>query len=61
MSESSRGATRADQIRNHDLDIDLAREDLEDAGFRVLEAQDPFVEMPNGGTQWLLVGEKPER
>jgi len=64
-----RRESRADQIKIHEIDPDLARAELTRVGFRVLTCVDPFVKrMPNvaisygpkGIDMWLMVAVRPE-
>jgi ubiquinone/menaquinone biosynthesis C-methylase UbiE len=57
IAESRRKLTRAEQERRHELGMKFALEDLEKAGFKVLEKIDPFVdrEKIKGDKMWIIV------
>ena len=60
ITDRRRDATRKKQMSHHEIGINYARADLEDAGFEVLDAQDPFVERKDQSDKmWLIVGRKP--
>lgn len=53
--------SRADQVKNHDLSINYAREELEAAGFSIYSEKEHFGEWENkkGKRIWLLVATRP--
>jgi len=56
-------SSREEQIKIHQLSPKLAKRELEDAGFEVIELHDRFFE-PDGNRKsrwWLLVAEKTAR
>lgn len=57
VADSRRNSTRDEQERRHELGIQYALEDLERAGFRVLESQGGFIdrEKIKGDKMWLIV------
>ena len=63
-----RTESRADQIKSHEIDPNLVREELARAGFRVLKCDDPFLkrmtDVTNGdrigaADMWLLIAVRP--
>lgn len=60
IAESRREASRSEQTSHHEIAIGYARADLEEAGFEIVDAQDPFVERRRRNDEmWLLVGRRP--
>jgi len=60
MHDSSRGLTREDQVKQHDIAIEIVDDELRAAGFEVLERDDAFVKftaVPGGF--WLIVAQRP--
>jgi ubiquinone/menaquinone biosynthesis C-methylase UbiE len=57
ISESLRESSRSAQAASHEVALAYVREDLESAGFRIVQSQDPFVARPLGDELWLLVAE----
>jgi len=66
---SHRHEARADQIKIHEIDPDLAQAELTRVGFTVLTRQDPFVKGmpdvaisygPKGIDMWLMVAIRPQ-
>ena len=55
IHSSHRESSREIQTASHELGLEFARQDLEEAGFEVQHAKDPFVSEPWGDDQWLLV------
>ncbi len=60
IAESRRKLPRADQERKHELSMNFAIEDLEKAGFRIIEKKDPFVDRvkQKGDKMWIVVAAK---
>jgi precorrin-6B methylase 2 len=60
IAEKRRNISRADQEAKHELGINFALEDLEKAGFTILEKTDPFVdrEKIKGDKMWIIVAAK---
>jgi predicted methyltransferase len=63
-----RTESRADQVKSHEIDPNLVREELTRIGFRVLKCEDPFLkrmpEVTNGdrigaADMWLMVAVRP--
>jgi predicted methyltransferase len=63
-----RPESRADQIKSHEIDPNLVREELTRVGFRVLKCDDPFLkrlaDVTNGdrigaADMWLMVAVRP--
>ena len=60
ITESRRDATRKRQANHHEISIDYARADLEEAGFDIIKAEDPFVKRKDQNDEmWLLVARRP--
>ena len=60
ISDRRRDADRARQEASHEIALRYARADLEAAGFRIVEARDPFVARRHrGDAMWLLAAERP--
>ena len=56
LAQKTATRPRAAQTRNHVLKPDLAREELQKAGFEVLSGDDHFVDDPDSErTDWLIV------
>ncbi len=60
IAESRRKLPRADQEKKHELSMNFAIEDLEKAGFRIIEKTDPFVDRvkQKGDKMWIVVATK---
>jgi ubiquinone/menaquinone biosynthesis C-methylase UbiE len=61
LSEARQNQTRAEQVKRHELSPDIARDELREAGFEVVETQDPFIvraDKDGKSRWWLLVGRK---
>lgn len=60
IADSRRAATREEQERKHELSINFALADLQQAGFTIVKQQDPFVDRTaeKGDKMWLIVAEK---
>lgn len=63
LSEARQKLTRADQVKRHELSPEFARNELQEAGFEVVEMQDPFLQRASDkdgkSRWWLLVVRKP--
>jgi precorrin-6B methylase 2 len=60
MHDSSRELTREEQVKQHDIAIEIVDDELRAAGFEVLERDDAFVKftaVPGGF--WLIVARRP--
>ncbi len=57
IADERKKATREDQERKHELGMRFALEDLLQAGFTILNQQDPFVDRSKekGDKMWLIV------
>ena len=63
-----RSQPRADQLKIHEIDPELARKEIEMAGFEVLKCEDPFVKWKPGvgnprasaKDMWLMVAVRPK-
>jgi len=57
--------SRDEQIKHHQLAPQVAKQEVEKAGFEIVEVRDPFIERPpdQDGTSrwWVLVARKPAR
>lgn len=60
IADSRRAVTREEQERKHELSINFALADLQEAGFTIIKQQDPFVDRTaeKGDKMWLIVAEK---
>ena len=56
-----RDDSREEQTASHEIALEFARDDLQAAGFKILDAKDPFVEEPWGDVQWMLVAHRTAR
>ena len=65
LSEAREKQTRAEQVERHELSPELARNELLEAGFEVVETQDPFIrraaDQDGKSRWWLVVARKPSR
>ena len=60
MHSSSRGLTREKQTAQHDIAIEIVDEELQAAGFEVLERDDAFIKFTGvPGGFWLIVARRP--
>ena len=63
--DSRETQSRDDQIKHHQLAPQLAMQEVERAGFDIVEVRDPFIERPpdeDGKSRWwVLVARKPAR
>jgi len=63
--DSREGQSRDEQIKHHQLAPKLAKQELEKAGFEIVEVHDPFLERApdeDGKSRWwLIVARKPAR
>jgi predicted methyltransferase len=50
-----RTRSRADQIKGHEIDPELARAEIDSAGFEVVKLNDPFLQWVSGGKNWKEV------
>ena len=54
---------REEQVKHHELAAQVAREEVEKAGFKIVEVRDPFIERPpdeDGKSRWwVLIARKP--
>lgn len=58
LDRSRRDAPRDRQERSHEIGPQYVREDLESAGFEVIDLIDPFTKRPEGDEMWLVVARK---
>ena len=60
MHDSSRGLTREEQVKQHDIAIEIVDDELRAAGFEVLERDDAFVKFTAvPGRFWLIMARRP--
>lgn len=55
-------ASRAEQIDDHKIALELVAGDLEEAGFAIVDRQPDFINLDHGGhthREWMLVAERP--
>ena len=54
---------REEQVKHHELAAEVARQEVEKAGFKIVEVRDPFIERPpdeDGKSRWwVLIARKP--
>jgi ubiquinone/menaquinone biosynthesis C-methylase UbiE len=60
IARQRRGISRSEQERKHEIDMKYVLEDLERAGFRILNKEDPFVNRRKvkGDEMWVVVAAK---
>jgi len=55
--------SRDEQIKHHQLASKVAKQEVETAGFEIVELRDPFIERPSDkdgkSRWWVLIGRKP--
>ena len=62
MHDRSRGKTRDEQVADHDLDADIAEEELRAAGFEEIDRDNWFVPFKGvAGALWLIVARPASR
>jgi len=63
--DSREGQSREEQIKHHQLAPQVAKAEVQAAGFDIVELRDPFLERPpdeDGKSRWwLLIAKKPAR
>jgi ubiquinone/menaquinone biosynthesis C-methylase UbiE len=63
ISDSREAQSRDEQVKHHQLAPQLARQEVQQADFDIVELRDPFLERPpdeNGKSRWwVLVARKP--
>ncbi len=68
-SRNHRSQSRADQLKIHEIDPEIVRVELGQAGFQVLKCEDPFLkrmpEVKNGdriaaADMWLIIAVRPK-
>uniref|UniRef100_Q01TI4 Methyltransferase type 11 n=1 Tax=Solibacter usitatus (strain Ellin6076) TaxID=234267 RepID=Q01TI4_SOLUE len=63
LSEARQTLTRAAQVKRHELSPETARNELQEAGFEIVELNDPFIQraadQEGKSRWWLLVARKP--
>ena len=54
---------REEQVKRHELAPQVAKQEVEKAGFKIVEVRDPFIERPpdeDGKSRWwVLLARKP--
>jgi ubiquinone/menaquinone biosynthesis C-methylase UbiE len=58
LERSRRDSPRDRQERSHEIGPQFVREDLESAGFEIVDLIDPFTKRPEGDEMWLVVARK---
>jgi predicted methyltransferase len=58
LDPSRRDASRDCQEHSHEIGPQFVREDLERAGFEVVDLIDPLTKRPEGDEMWLVVARK---
>lgn len=58
LDRSRRDSPRDRQERSHEIAPQFVREDLESAGFEIVDLIDPFTKRPEGDEMWLVVARK---
>lgn len=60
IRDSFRGKSRSAQEDKHEIEMRYVKEDLANAGFRIIKEQDPFIDRikPKGDNLWVLVAVK---
>jgi predicted methyltransferase len=64
LHDNVRGATRAEQVKDHEIGPNFVQQELQIAGFEVLEQRTDFLAFTSPGHQggfWLIVARKPDR
>jgi ubiquinone/menaquinone biosynthesis C-methylase UbiE len=64
LHDNVRGATRAEQVKDHEIGPNFVQQELQIAGFEVLEQRPDFLAFTSPGHQggfWLIVARKPDR
>jgi len=61
IHDNNRGLTREQQVKEHEIAPELVEAELREAGFEVLERQDPFMSFsrPPSGGFWLIRARRP--
>ena len=59
LATSRRDDSREQQERSHEIGPQYVRDDLTQAGFKIMELIDPFTKRPEGDQMWLVVAKKP--
>lgn len=64
LHDNVRGATRAEQVKDHEIGPNFVQQELQGAGFEVLETRPEFLAFTDPGHKggfWLMVARKPDR
>jgi ubiquinone/menaquinone biosynthesis C-methylase UbiE len=64
LHDNVRGATRAEQVKDHEIGPNFVQQELQAAGFEVIEQRPDFLAFTSPGHQggfWLMVARKPDR
>ncbi len=60
MPNRTRQRSRDDQVKNHVLAPEIVENELQEAGFVIIERRDHFVDNPDEESAfWLLIAERP--
>jgi ubiquinone/menaquinone biosynthesis C-methylase UbiE len=64
LHDNVREATRAEQVKDHEIGLNFVRQEVQAAGFEVIEERSDFLAFTTPGHKggfWLMVARKPER
>ena len=64
LHNNVREATRAEQVKDHEIGLNFVRQEVQAAGFEVIEERPEFVAFASPGHKggfWLMVASKPAR
>ena len=64
LHDNARDATRAEQVKEHEIGPNFVQQELQAAGFEVIEQRPDFLAFISPGHQggfWLMVARKPDR
>ena len=62
LHDNVRSATRAEQVKDHEIGLNYVEQEVQAAGFEVIEQRPDFLAFPSPGHKggfWLLVARKP--
>ena len=64
LHDNVRGAPRAEQVKGHEIGLNFVQQELQVAGFEIIEQRPDFLAFTSPGHKggfWLLVGRKADR
>jgi ubiquinone/menaquinone biosynthesis C-methylase UbiE len=64
LHDNVREATRAAQVKDHEIGLNFVRQEVQAAGFEIIEQRPDFLAFPSAGHKggfWLMVARKPAR